>query len=334
LDFRLDARWKILDYLHTLTIPTPFPVGPVNCYLSEGNELTLIDTGAKTDVAIAALAEQLRARGFAMRDIRRVIVTHAHSDHFGLAAHIVAESGARVLTHRRNRWGLIDFENEWMRRHEFYRSIFLTSGAPREYADGVIQGLRTMLQYAAAIPADHFVALDEGDTLELGGDVWRVVFAPGHASGLICLYEPRSQTLISSDHILRDITSNPVLEPPARGETERPRALVDYIASMKKTAELDLRLALPAHGEPIYDVRALIDARLAFHRSRLDHIEQQLGCCAATAYELCRILFPQLKSFDIFLGLSEVIGHLDILELEGRVRREQASDVMRYIPVK
>ncbi len=191
-----------------------------------------------------------------------------------------------------------------------------------------------MLQYAASIPTDHFVGLDDGDTLELSGDVWQVVFAPGHASGLICLYEPKSKTLISSDHLLRDITSNPVLEPPAHGETERPRALVDYIASMKKTAELEINVALPAHGEPIYDVRALIEARHAFHRSRLEHIEQQLGCCATTAYELCGILFPKLKSFDIFLGLSEVIGHLDILEIEGRVRRAQTAGIVRYVPIE
>ena len=119
-----------------------------------------------------------------------------------------------------------------------------------------------------------------------------------------------------------------------RGETARPRALVDYMDSMEKTARLPIRVVLPAHGEPMYDVRALVDARLAFHRARLDHIEQQLGCCATTAFELCNILFPKLKSFDIFLGLSEVIGHLDVLEAEKRVRREEEGGLTRYIPVQ
>lgn len=294
----------------------------------------MIDTGAKTAETIDALHAQLHARGFAMRDIRRVIITHAHVDHFGLAAHIVAESGAPVWSYKLNRGWLTDFENEWERRYDFYRATFLASGAPRELADRVIEGMRRFTRYAAAVPAERFVPLDDDALVQLGGDAWRVFFAPGHASGLICLYESKSKTLISSDHLLRDITSNPVLEPPVHGETERPRALVDYVASMKKTAQLEINVALPAHGEPIYDVRALIDARHAFHRSRLDHIEQQLGCCATTAYELCGILFPQLKSFDIFLGLSEVIGHLDILEIEGRVRREQESGVVRYIPVE
>jgi hypothetical protein len=103
---------------------------------------------------------------------------------------------------------------------------------------------------------------------------------------------------------------------------------------MEKTARLAVRVALPAHGEPIYDVRALVDARIAFHRARLDHIERQLECCAQTPYEICNILFPDLKSFDTFLGLSEVIGHLDILESEGRVRLDTRDGLWRYIPTQ
>ncbi|MBI5033550.1 MAG: MBL fold metallo-hydrolase [Chloroflexi bacterium] len=327
-------RCPILDYLQTITIPTPFGVGPINCYLAEGDELTLIDTGPKDAPTLAALRHELDTRGLALKDIQRVIITHAHVDHFGLAAQIVAESGACVLSHSRNLWGLTNFEHEWGGRYEFYRDAFVANGVPLDYAERLGHGMRSMTQHADSIPADKFVPLEDGDRIMLGSDEWQVLFAPGHASGLICLYEPTSQTLISSDHLLRDITSNPVFEPPVHGETERPRALVDYIASMKMTAAMNIRLALPAHGEPIYDVRALVDARVAFHRSRLDHIEQQLDCCATTAYELCGILFPKLKSFDIFLGMSEVIGHLDILEMEGRVRREKRDGIERYIPTQ
>ncbi len=328
------GRCLIPNYLQKLTVPTPFPVGPINCYLAEGDELTLIDTGPNDMQSIARLREELQARHLDFRDIRRIVVTHAHVDHFGLAAHIVAESGAQVLAHSRNRWWLTDFEHEWGRRYDFYHDMFVSGGAPAAYADAVIKGMRRFTQYAVSIPPDRFVPLEDGDTLSLGGEPWRVVFAPGHASGLICLHNAGQRVLISSDHLLRDITSNPVLEPPARGESERPRALVDYMQSMEKTARLDVRKALPAHGEPIFDVRALVDGRLAFHRSRLDHIEEQLRCCTGTAYELCKLLFPDLQSFDIFLGLSEVIAHLDVLEAEGRIRQERQNRVTRYIPTR
>ncbi len=289
----------------------------------------MIDTGPNHPATLSALRDALRARGFAFKDIRRVIVTHAHVDHFGLAAQIVAESGARVWSHARNRWWLTDFENEMHRRSDFYFDVFAQNGAPRELANAATRGMAAVMRYAAAIPADRF---DDGDPITLGDDAWRVVFAPGHASGLICLYAPHSRILISSDHLLRDITSNPVLEPPTRDESERPRALVNYIASMQKIAQLDVWYALPAHGEPIENVRALVTERLAFHRARLDHIERQLDCCVSTAYELCNVFFPNLKSVEVFLGLSEIIGHLDLLELEGRVRREMSDGLVRYSP--
>ena len=309
-------------------------MGPINCYLAQGDELTLVDTGPKDPATLAALRDALSELGFRLQDIRRVVVTHAHVDHFGLAAQVVAESGAMILSHLLNRWWLTDLSREWERRYEFYRQAFASSGAPLDLAEKAIAGMRRMSEYAASIPADRFARLEDGDTIRLGEDAWRVVFAPGHASGLVCLYEPASRTLISSDHLLRDITSNPVMEPPARGDARRPRALVDYIASMEKTARLDVRIALPAHGEPIYDVPALVDGRIAFHRSRLAHIEAQLECCAQTPYEICNILFPNLKSFDVFLGLSEVIGHLDVLEAEGRVRLETGEGLWRYIPTQ
>jgi glyoxylase-like metal-dependent hydrolase (beta-lactamase superfamily II) len=323
----------ILGSIRTCTVPTPFPVGPINCYLILGDEPTLIDTGPDDAATLESMRAQLASHGLAFKDIRRIVVTHAHVDHFGLAGRIVAESGARVLSHERNRWWLTDFENERSRRNDFYRDLFVTSGAPREMAESAVQGMRRVIGYASSVPAELFVPLGEGDTLALGGDTWQIIHAPGHASGLVCLFEPLARVLISSDHLLLDITSNPTLEPPGHGETERPRALIDYLASMRRSALLDPRVALPAHGEPIYDVRALVDGRLAFHRSRLDHIEQQLRCCVDTAFELVNVLFPGLESFGIFLGLSEVIGHLDILEAEGRVRREMTDGLVRYIPL-
>ena len=238
------------------------------------------------------------------------------------------------MSHSLNRWWLTDFAAEWERRYDFYRDAFARSGAPLEYAEKVVAGMRRLSDYADSVPAESFIPLEDGDTLMLGSAPWRVIYAPGHAHGLVCLYDAESRALISSDHLLRDITSNPVMEPPARGETTRPRALVDYIASMERTARLDVSVALPAHGKPIEDVCALVNGRIAFHRARLDKIEQQLECCAQTPYEICNILFPDLKSFDTFLGLSEVIGHLDILEAEGRVRLDASDGLWRYIPTR
>lgn len=300
------------------------PAPPAGC------EPTLIDTGPNDPDTIAALRAQLIERSLDLSDIRRIVITHAHVDHFGLAAQIVAESGAMVYAHPRNLGWLTDFENEVERRGDFYRAVFAASGAPRELAEGTGQGLRWMRQYGASIPLEKFVAIDEGDSIELGGDKWSVLFTPGHANGLVCLFDPKSHTLLSNDHLLRDVTSNPILEPPVRGDEARPRALVNYIASLNRTLQLDVKIALPGHGEPIENVHTLIAGRLAFHRSRLDVIEAHVHKGAATVYELTNLLFPKLKSLDVFLGLSEVIGHLDVLEEQARVVHTTREGVWRY----
>src|SRR5262245_54128 len=85
--------------IEKLVIPTPFPVGPINIYLVIEDPITLVDTGPKTDEAIAALREQLRNLGFKTESIKRIILTHTHEDHCGLAGMLQSESDARVYVH-------------------------------------------------------------------------------------------------------------------------------------------------------------------------------------------------------------------------------------------
>jgi glyoxylase-like metal-dependent hydrolase (beta-lactamase superfamily II) len=320
----------LTNYLHSITIPTPFAVGPINVYLVEGDELTLVDTGPRHPDTEKELREALALRRLSLGDIARIIVTHAHVDHFGLAARIHHESGARVFSHPRNSYWLTEFENEWARRNEYYSPLLARYGLPESFGAQITRGMKTLARSAESFPRAAFQPLAEGDEIQLGPDRWQTIHAPGHASGLICLYEPKSRVLLSSDHLLRDITSNPVLEPPAHGESARPRALVDYLASMQRVARMDITLALPAHGEPIYDVRALVEGRLAFHRARLEHIERALSDGAKTPYELCTLLFPDLQPLDVFLGISEIVGHLDILEEEKRVVEIEQDGLTKF----
>jgi glyoxylase-like metal-dependent hydrolase (beta-lactamase superfamily II) len=314
--------------IHTITLPTPFDVGPINVYLLEGPLLTLVDTGAKTSRTMAELRQGLAAHGYQVADIRQIIITHAHADHFGLAAEIVAESGAQVLTHRRNYYWLTDYQNEWVRRYDFYRDIFLQSGLSEEVAQQVRDASAAMVRFADSVPVARL--LDEGDKLDLDGQPWQVLFTPGHAGGLICLHQPEKRVLLSSDHLLKHITSNPLLEPPGRGETQRRRSLVDYLASLRRVAALDLALALPAHGQPIHDPGALIHERMTFHHRRQARILALLDGGGCTAYQIAQALWKELSPLNIFLALSEVIGNLDVLEDEGRVAQIPADGRILY----
>ncbi len=314
--------------IHKITLPTPFPIGPVNVYLVEGESLTLIDVGPNTEEAFATLQQGLSERGYTWRDIQRVIITHTHPDHFGLVRRVVERSSATVWTHPYNGDWFNDLDSAMMRRGLFTMQVFQQSGVPARITEAMAQSAPRMGRMFEATPVNHWLA--EGDTLEMGGATWQVLHTPGHASGHISLYQPESQQMIVGDHLLKHISSNPLLEAPRVYGEPREKSLVQYMDSMKRVAAMDVREGYPGHGENISDHRALIAERLQFHAERLKHIESLLDGGERTAYQLMQKLFPRLKDFDIFLGISEVIGHLDILQMQGRVVEVSRNGHLTY----
>jgi glyoxylase-like metal-dependent hydrolase (beta-lactamase superfamily II) len=322
-----------IKYLHAIELPTPFPVGPITVYLANapGEPLTLVDTGPLTEDARAALEAGLGKLGQAVADLELILVTHAHVDHFGLLARLVEASGAKVLTHPWNVPALSDYAADRDQRVVFYASVLHQAGVPGEVMQTVgrmTQGMRLFGQ-----PAAVDATLDEDDTLRMAGCDWRVLHTPGHAAGLICLYELASRTLLSSDHLLADISSNPVVEPPPPGHTERPRSLVLYTESLRRVAGMDIKQALPSHGPVIHDVPGLVEQRLAFHQGRLARIVGVLQNGARTTWDVTQALFPDRTPLDTFLAVSEVVGHLDVLEIEGVVtgKRDGGMDVWTLV---
>lgn len=310
----------VLPNLYQIEIPTPFPVGPVNVYAARDADtggLTLVDCGPRTSEARAALEVGLSALGHSVRDIRRILVTHAHADHYGLAGALVAESGAQVFTHPFNRPMLEAGDGERGQRLSFYAELLSAAGVPEDVLGAIARVRRSVGEYADAVQVTG--DLCDGDTLTLAGRPWQVLHTPGHSSGLVCLYEPSSRVLLSNDHLLRDISSNPLVEPPPPGRSERFKSLVEYIGQLRRVAAMDVSVAWPGHGEPICDVVELVRQREAFHADRARRILELLDGHEQTTYQVARALFPSLDPMNLFLALSEVLGHLELLEVEGRV---------------
>jgi glyoxylase-like metal-dependent hydrolase (beta-lactamase superfamily II) len=255
--------------------------------------------------------------------LERILVSHAHVDHFGLTADLAAASDARVLTHAWNVPALADYDRDRVRRIAYFRKLLRQAAVPYEVVQAVDQATDGVKRFARTVEVDR--TLCDGDTLRLAGLDWRVLHTPGHASGLICLYEPTSRTLLSSDHLLADISSNPVVEPPPPGQTERLRSLVLYKESLRRVAALDVALALPSHGPAIDDVVGLISRRLAMHERRQARVLDALHNGARTTWDVTYALFPDRSPLDTFLAVSEVIGHLDLLEIEGQITAERSD---------
>ena len=321
----------VIPDLYQLVIPTPFPVGPVNIYLAAGPDapLTLIDTGPRTEQARSALESGLATLGYRLSDIGRVIVTHTHTDHYGLAGDIVQVSGASVYSHPHNRPMLEDYTVERERQRAFYAELLLEAGVPSDVQATLAHMFRGYRDFETELSSVN--ALDEGDQIALGRLQWQVLFMPGHSGGLICLYQPDTRIFLSNDHLLLDISSNPLFEPPSPGQTQRRRSLVDYVRSLERTAAMDITVAWPGHGEPISDHRALIQGRLAFHRRRADRILDVLQNGAQTVYGLSQAIFGELSALDCFLAASEILAHLEWLEDQGAVTSQRQDGLVLWL---
>lgn len=319
----------VLDCLYQLTLPTPFGVGPVNVYLATDDPVTLIDTGPRDDATRLTLDDELHALDLARSDIRRIFITHAHSDHYGLAAEIVRDSPqAEVWTHPYNRAWLEDYETERVSRLMFYNQILSESGVLPEDRERMAGGRRGVGRYAESVRVDH--ELNEGDRVRFASRNWNVLHMPGHAGGMLCFFDPDSRTLLSSDHLLRDISSNPIVEPPPNTGAPKPRRLVEYLREMQRAAELQPAIAWTGHGEPITDVNKLVRQRRHFHTRRAQRILEVIGDGESTAYQIAGPMFGKLGAIDSFLALSEVIGHLEWLEDQNRVEQARRGEAVYW----
>lgn len=320
--------------LRVLPLPTPFPVGPVNVYLAEGEPLTLIDAGPKYEPARQALQAGLAGLGYRMEDLQQLILTHHHVDHLGLAAEIVARSGAEVFTHAFNLPWLENFAARFDRDAEYYKRFYRENGVPQNVMSAIDAVRKNVSLFAGPVRSAVHV-IDEGDVLAFAGQKWQIFHTPGHAGGLICLWEKESQTLLCNDHLLRDVSSNAIMEPPASENEPRPKRLVEYLHHLHRMAELHPQLALPGHGPAITNFCELVRERAAFHRLRAQTILEILHERPHTLWELTQALFPALSNgVDWFLGLSEAQGHLDWLEQEGKLNMIQGPFLQWRYPAR
>lgn len=326
---------QFIPTLHCITIPTPFSVGAVNVYLFQpaqsGEHLTLFDVGPYWPNSEQALIEGLETLGYSKKDVEQIVISHSHPDHYGLAGKLVRESGAIILSHPFNREIMsVGTGSSRPGTEYFYHEWLSQTGLPISQIETISHNRETSHEYS--LPIDIDVELNEGDVLPLGGEDWTVLSTPGHSAGLICLFQPRLGVLLSSDHLIGRINSNPVIEPPAGEFSQRPKQLVQYLAQLERIDNLKPVIAFSGHDLPIQDVSRLIHDRLAFHQKRAEQIWEVLAKGPACVYELARRMYDtdKLPPVHLFLALSIVQGYLDLLETQGRVASKPDGSINRW----
>jgi glyoxylase-like metal-dependent hydrolase (beta-lactamase superfamily II) len=320
--------------IHTLRIPTPFAVGRVNTYLIEDEPLTLVDSGPNSGKSLDELEHQLAERGHSIDDIELIVLTHQHIDHIGLVEIIVGHSGANVAAIDKMVHFIEHYGEDAGKDDEFASGIMLRNGIPEE----VVQALRSVSAAFRSWGASAKVTrpLRDGARLELRGRTLEVMHRPGHSPSDTVFWDAERRILFAADHLIKHISSNPLIARPletgdvSATKHERPKALVTYIESLRKTRELPAEIVLPGHGEPITDHAALIDERLAFHRGRAEKIYGLIAEQPRSGYELAQALFGNVAVTQAYLTLSEVLGHVDLLLDDGRVNEHERDGVVHF----
>jgi glyoxylase-like metal-dependent hydrolase (beta-lactamase superfamily II) len=318
--------------IHRLAIPTPFQVGRVNAYLIEDSPLTLVDSGPNSGKALDELEQALAAHGHAIEEIELLVITHQHIDHFGLASILARRSGAEVAALQGLAPYLRDFGEAAELDDRFAERTMLLHGIPAEVVTALRAVSASFRAWGSAVEVTR--PLRDGEQLQLRDRTLRVLHRPGHSPSDTVLHDESRSTMLAADHLIKHISSNPLIARPLDAVADftgpRPQALVDYIASLRRTREMELSLVLPGHGEPVDNHASLIDKRLRMHDRRAEKIHGLIAAAPRTAHEIALELWGNIAVTQAYLTLSEVLGHVDLLLAQGRVVESESDGIVRF----
>lgn len=309
-----------------IELPEILNMKTVNSWLFKNPEPTLVDCGELTPESWESLQTALANNGLSVKDIRKIVITHAHVDHMGMANRIVQESGAMVhLSEYAFPWAQ-ELEQLWDVRSVLIRNTFqslLSKDSPIiEFFGAGSTGFGSMLDMWEVIPAENTIQFLSQDGIEIGDRHWEVIYAPGHSSTQTVFFDPTSRHMLSADMLLQ-LAPTPVIELDPDKPGERQKGLPKLIESFHKMKSLDIKKAYPGHYTAFEHVNEVIDAQLT-------RIEMRLTQCLGFVKEgtdnfsaLFAALYPKRIHFP---ALVMMIGYLDELEERGLIRKDMTEE--------
>ncbi|MGI8467489.1 MAG: MBL fold metallo-hydrolase [Pyrinomonadaceae bacterium] len=311
-----------------IAVPTPFYIGDVNVYLVKEEPLTLVDTGPKTPEALKTLRENLTRNGVKFSDVRRIVLTHAHEDHCGLAKTILGEAkDAEIFIHK---WETGHLFGRLAR--EEHKNLILRAGVPLEVWNAMRSFYESFRALTDALAPEEFSELKDEMELEFSGGVLKVLHTPGHTPGSCSLVREANRTVIAGDTVLKRVTPNPVLSPDPIDSAKRFPSLAEYLVSLARIRTVSPTLIYGGHGEPITDYEEIFHRYVREIDERQTKISSLLDKNGMTAYEAANKLFPQAITKDAqrFLAISETIAHLDYAASQGKIAVELKEGIEFY----
>src|ERR1044072_1198541 len=309
-----------------ISVPTPFYVGPVNVYLIAEEPLTLIDTGPKTKAAIEALKEGLRRERVRVSDIKRIVLTHAHEDHCGLAKQLRDEAkDAEVFVHgweTGHRAGRLEYGEN--------RALLERAGVPSEEIAEMRRMYEGVRRFADALEDHEHAELFDDDEIKFEKGTLRVVHTPGHTPGSCSFLREADRTIIAGDCVLKRVTPNPVLSPDPLNPSKRFPSLAEYLVSWARLRSHHPTLVYGGHGDPVNDFEELFHRYFRAVQQRQAQVIGIVNKSGVTAWDVAQKMFPEADDVHRFLAVSESVAHLDLAHSEGKIALELKGPVELY----
>lgn len=306
-----------------LRMPLPFKLNHINLWLlADGDGWTIIDTGVQSD-EIKACWAQIADKHFSEKPVKRVLVTHYHPDHVGLAGWLCEKYDVE-LTMTLAEWtqARLNKMEGPATKVEQMRPFYRRAGFDADQM-ALIEGRGGYYSQIVSLPPHSFNRIDEGDEVIIDGAAWRIIITEGHALKHACLYCAEKNVLISGDQVLPRITPNVSVQ--AQEPESNPLGL--FIASLMKLRALPGdALVLPSHDWPFHGLHERIDNMIEHHEERLD---VALAACAepATAIQVMEKLFTRkLDNHQIFFAVGETLAHVHYLMARGQLMRTLGND--------
>lgn len=304
--------------IEVVHLDLPFRLNHVNCLSAEGKDgWAIIDTGLNHKKTRAVWHDKLDNK-----ELKHIYVSHYHPDHFGYAGGLQQLTGASVYMSE-----IDEASGKTVWEPEFINTIkenYKDYGVPANNMINMTEDTESFVKYITPYPQvyEHFEA---GNKIVFGNYEYEIITTPGHADGLVVFYNKETGTLLSTDHILPDITPNVAywfhgLENPLQA----------YINSLNKVKKLEVEFVVPSHGSPFFDANKRINEILLHHDERLAFVLDKVEN-GDTAYQMSDKLFSfELDAHEKRFALGETIAHLDYLVSKGELKKEKVNEIWQY----
>lgn len=308
---RLHARQaaKAGVRVHPVVLYTGWDVGPVIAFLFADDPVTLIDAGFDSERSCTELEAAFRAAGRRPEELRRLIVTHGHSDHVGGARYLQDLSGCEVLMHRDDE-PTSDEERAQVRARMMHSLGFTPEAVERFF------GRRSQTRWRRRFPS--FTWLHGGEVVEAGASGLRIEHHPGHSPGHVWAIDSATGAVFSGDYLLATAPTNAGLEPEPDDPSRRRPMLSMYERGLEALAGLDTPVVFPSHGAPVTGHADLIARRLDKSHRRTEHVRRVVERGGGgTAFDVTYRMYGERMARNAFDILADVTGRLDLLAARG-----------------